>query len=356
MNAAVNYLLLLAPIVVTTLVVIGFLMTMNWLLLVRRPELGNEKRLPRQVTLLVLTLVGIVFIALALPVSESTRNQVIALIGVLTSGVVAFSSTTIIANLMAGIMLRVNRPFKTGDFIRVGDYFGRVSDRGLLDTEIQSEQRELISLPNTYLINNAVAAVSSSGAIISANISLGYDVHHSIIQTLLLAAAEETNLEDPFVQIIELGDFSVSYRVSGLLKDVKSLLTTKSNLYRAILDSLHSNGVEIVSPGFMNQRQLGDLKMIPRYARESPVSESGNNAEAVIFDKAELAEQHETSKQLLQADIAVLEAALKEGGDIDKKLLSEQLTAKRQQLSESGKKAEEAIEETNKPAADTAAS
>ena len=61
-----------------------------------------------------LTLGSLVALVLAFPVSESSRNQIIGLIGLLLSGIIAFSSSTIFANLMAGIMLRVTRPFGTG--------------------------------------------------------------------------------------------------------------------------------------------------------------------------------------------------------------------------------------------------
>ena len=177
-------------------------------------------------------------LVLAFPVSESSRNQIIGLIGLLLSGIIAFSSSTIFANLMAGIMLRVTRPFGTGDFVSVNGHFGRVVERGLLDTEIQTEDRELVAFPNTSLITNPVTVVRSSGTIVSVKLSLGYDIHHSRIETLLLDAVKECGLDEPFVQILELGNFAVTYKASGMLVDTKTLLTARSNLCRAVLDTL----------------------------------------------------------------------------------------------------------------------
>ncbi|MEB3733556.1 mechanosensitive ion channel [Halopseudomonas pachastrellae] len=56
----------------------------------------------------------------------------IALLGLLISGVFAFSSSNIFANLAAGVLMRMTRPFVLGDFISVGEHFGRVAERGLL--------------------------------------------------------------------------------------------------------------------------------------------------------------------------------------------------------------------------------
>ena len=211
-----------------------------------------------------LTVSGLLVTVLAMPINESSRIQLIGLLGIVISGVLAFSSTTIISNLMAGILLRITKPFKVGDFIRLGDHFGRVSERGLFDTEIQTETRELIALPNTYCINNPVSTIRSSGTIISASLSLGYDADRKEIESLLLEAAQSCGLEEPFVHILELGNFAATYRLSGFLEESKLLLSVRSNLYGCVLDTLHNNGIEIMSPSFMSQRQLRDgEKMIP---------------------------------------------------------------------------------------------
>ena len=317
MDTVVAFLMPFIPLVLAIVLVVLGLGALHYVLLARQSHLTSEEKLPRQVTLLVLTIIGLVVISMALPVNESTRNQVIALIGVLLSGVIAFSSTTMVGNLMAGLVLRVNKPFKVGDFIRVEDYSGRVAEMGLLDTEIQTETRELIAFSNTLMVNTPVRVTRASGAIVSVDLSLGYDIHHSEVEKHLLTAAANAELEDPFVQVISLGDFSVSYRVAGLLKEVKSMLSARSRLHKSVLDALHNTGIEIVSPTFMNQRpQLDGVQMIPRQpgsSKEAAASrdeEEETNPEAIVFDKAEEAEQHEKNREGLAEQIAAINKQL----------------------------------------------
>jgi len=319
-----------APLLIAIVFVIGVLVALHYILLAKQSHLTSEQKLPRQVGMLVLTIVGAVVIAMTLPVSESTRNQVIALIGVLISGVIAFSSTTMVGNLMAGIVLRVNRPFKVGDFIKVEGYSGRVTEMGLLDIEIQTESRELIAFANTLMVNSPVSVTRASGAIVSVDISLGYDVHHSIIEKHLLVAAENAELTEPFVQVVGLGDFSVSYRISGLLTEVKSLLSARSRLHKAVLDSLHNADIEIVSPGFINQRPQPDgLKMIAKMPHQA--TQEVTSPEDVIFDKAEEAEQKEKSKESLMQSIADIDAQIAESeGDEKATLKNKKATAEAQ--------------------------
>lgn len=304
----------------------------NWLLLVRKPDLGSERKLPRQLIMLALTIIAIITAILALPISESSSNQLLGIIGLIISGVVAFSSTAIISNMMAGLLLRITKPFRIGDFVSVGEHFGRVSERGLFDTEIQTESRELVSLPNTFFINNPVTTTRSSGTIISHTLSLGYDLHHSKIEPLLSQAAEQSGLSDPFVQITQLGDFSISYRVAGFLTEVKQLLTARSDLCRQILDVLHESGIEIVSPSYMNQRPLdAQNKVIPKLVRSGSIIEENDlstNSIDIAFDKAEQAEKIEARREKIQSDIKQLETTLKEAPKEDAEAIKERIQNK----------------------------
>lgn len=293
-----------------TLCVIGLGLTLfNWLLIKRNPHLASEQRLPRQLIMLLLTFVSVIAFVLSLPLSEAIQNQILALIGILLSGVIAFSSTTIVSNVMAGLVLRFNKPFRIGDFVRVNGFSGRVAEMGLLETEIQTETRELIAFANTILINSPVTVVRSSGAIVSVELSLGYDIHHSKIEKHLLKAGQEAGLEDPFVQVIALGDFSVTYRIAGLLTDVKSMISARSKLHKAVLDNLHNAGIEIVSPTFVNPRPQAEGKlMIPAKQKANRAAKSENTLpEDMIFDKAEEAETIQRDKLTLEAELAIVQ-------------------------------------------------
>lgn len=312
MDSIIHVFIPFLPLLVAVSSVVVILGALHYWLLAKPTHLTQQQKLPRQVGLLVLTISGLLAIAMSLPVSESTRNQVIALIGVLLSGVIAFSSTTMVGSLMAGLVLRVNKPFRVGDFIKVEGYSGRVAEMGLLDTEIQTETRELIAFSNTYMVNTPVTVTRASGAIVSVDLSLGYDLHHSIVEQHLLSAAKQAELNEPFVQVVALGDFSVSYRVAGLLTEVKSMLSARSRLHKAVLDTLHGAGIEIVSPTFMHQRpQQEGVAMIPTASFSPPQAvapkDTNNNPESLVFDKAEQAEKEVKSREALTEQITQLE-------------------------------------------------
>jgi len=296
-------------------------MAANYLL--RRKTAGSTDRsLIRQITLLIIVFTGILILILSFPWPGDLRSQIGSLLGIIVSGVLAFSSATFIGNMLAGILLRVINNFKSGDFITVEDYFGRVSERGLFHTELQTVNRDLITLPNLFLATKPVEVTRSSGTFLTCEVSLGYDVSRIKIEKCLLEAAKKAGLQDAFVLIIGLGDFSVVYEIHGLLHDVKRIMTAKSQLNGAILDVLHEADIEIVSPNFMNQRQTGETIFIPAKEKIIEKETTTKAAEDVIFDKANEAENIENRKQrLLEVEdkIKSLQAEIKDCSDLDLK-------------------------------------
>ncbi len=251
---------------------------------------GNKFR--RQVVTLLIGLVGVLIIIIAVP-EATARGQLLTFLGIIISATITLSSTTLMGNILAGLMLRALRNFKPGDFVRVDKHFGRVSERGLFHVEIQTQDRDLTTLPNLYLATNPMRVVRASGTFVSAEISLGYDIPRTRVKRLLLAAAEAAELSDPYVHVIKLGDFSVTYRVAGLLTEVKQLITSRSRLREMMLDKLHAEGIEIVSPTYMHTRAIDlAMRVVPALDPddEGPAVPVGTTQpEKIVFDKAEKA-------------------------------------------------------------------
>ena len=252
-----------------------------------KPHLAFRRQLIQLAGVLAIILALILF----LPLNTELRGQLLGLYGIVVSATVALSSTTLVGNVMAGIMLKTIKSCRPGYYITVGDHFGRVTTMDLLHTEIQTEERDLTTLPNLYLVSNPVRVMRTSGTLLYVELSLGYDVSRHEIEKLLLAAATETELESPFVQIRELGDFSVTYRVSGLLTEVNRLLDKRRELRARTMDALHAAGIEIVSPNFMNTRNFDtNEQFIPDVGAIDEPVDTGPSTDALVFDKAEEAE------------------------------------------------------------------
>lgn len=262
----------------------------------------------RQLIQLAGSLLVILFLILLLPFGDILRGQLLSLFGLIVSATIALSSTTLVGNVMAGIMLKTIGNCRPGNYVTVGDHFGRISEMDLLHTEIQTEERDLTTLPNLYLVTHPVRVMRDSGTVLFVELSLGYDVSRHLIEEVLVKAAEECELESPFVQIRNLGDFSVTYRISGLLNTVNRILDKRRELRRRTMDALHAEGIEIVSPTFMNTRGLSKTQaVIPEVNHDLDDAIPDQSTDALVFDKAEKAE----SVERLRIQLADIEKRVK---------------------------------------------
>ncbi len=327
MDILLNFMSSLGPTIITILFVLGIYYVANFLLS-RQSKGKADWSIIKSLILFAIALIGFIAIILSLPMDQGLKGQVTGLIGIVISAALALSSATFIGNGLAGIMLRSINSFKPGDFIRVNDHFGRITERGLFHTEIQTENRDLKTLPNLYLATNPVSVTRATGTFISSMVSLGYDVNRLKIEKALLQAAQDADLKDPFVRITELGDYSVVYKVYGMLEEIKTILTAESRLNVLTLDALHGAGIEIVSPTFMNQRQVGETVFIPKKTKIKDSELHHAKPEDLIFDKADEAESLEKLKERQTEALEKINTIEKEIKDNDDEKLGSGLDEK----------------------------
>jgi len=167
-------------------------------------------------------------------------------------------------------------------------------------------------------VTQPTKVVRASGTVISGEVSLGYDVPRTEVADVLCKAASESGLKEPFVHVRELGDFSILYRVAGLLEDVESLISARSRLRESMLDALHVANIEIVSPTFMNSRVYADDRAFipePSLSRRKPAQPK---AEAIVFDKAaEAASLEELKTRIESIDVELERLSEQSSPDLD---------------------------------------
>jgi len=231
-------------------------------------------------------LIGVLVFILSLPIDKSLKGQILSFLAIIISAGIALSSTTILGNLIAGFMNNSMNRFRNGDLIKIGDLQGRVTKKSIFHTEIQLEDSNFITIPNLYIANNPVKLIRKTNTVISTSVSLGYDVSRNRIEEALKEAAILTGLNDPYVYITDLGDFSVVYKIHGFLDDSNKFFSTQSLLNGNVMDNLNKKGIEIVSPTFMNQRRVDEKEFIPAKEVKKPIPKDESSPEELIFSEA----------------------------------------------------------------------
>ncbi|MFO7932796.1 MAG: mechanosensitive ion channel [Bacteroidales bacterium] len=282
------------------IVILTLLLILNSWIFRRIRTTPSDGNITRGSIAFFLVLVGIVAFILSLPIDKSFKGQILSFLGIIISAGIALSSTTVLGNLIAGFMNNSMNRFRNGDLIRIGEFQGRVTRKGVFHTEIQLEDSNFITVPHLFIATNPVKLTRKTNTVISASVSLGYDVHRNRIEDALKKAAMDTGLTDPYVYITQLGDYSVSYKIHGFLEDSSKFFSTSSLLNGKVMDTLHEEGIEIVSPSFRNQRRVDEKHFIPERTVEKPETKEETAPEELIFDEAIKSEQIEKKRDLLK--------------------------------------------------------
>ncbi len=265
-----------------------------------RDTVESSKKWPyqRQLIISLLTIAGMFLAIGSLPLEQESKNQILAVMGILLSAIIALSSTTLVGNMMAGIMLRMMGEFRGGDFIEVDNIIGRVTNLGIFHTEIQQVNRDMVSLPNLLLVQNKVKITRRDGTFINIAVSIGFSTDYTIVEEALKEAAISCSLTDPFVFIEAFLDNAICYRLYGLLNQPNERLSKSSELHKAVLHTMSVKGIEIASPSLIDRREFNkEEQYIPILQKKNAIKSDDLVIEEKVFDKAEEAQSIEDLKQ-----------------------------------------------------------
>lgn len=181
-----------------------------------------------------------------------------------------FGSSTSLGNIVSGLALTYMRSFKDGDRVKIGDVTGDIVEKNLLVTRVRTIKNEVISIPNSNVLNNHTINFSKDapdrGLILHTTITIGYDVPWKTVQALTLKAALATRLIEtepaPFIYQTSLDDFYVSYQVNAYTRSPNNQASIYSELHQNILDQFNQAGVEILSPHYRALRD-GSMMAMP---------------------------------------------------------------------------------------------
>ncbi len=128
-----------------------------------------------------------------------------------------------LANLAAGVMIIMLKPFKTGDFVTAGSNSGIIDEIGLFYTMLHTPDNQRVIMPNSSIVNSTITNTSAlETRRIDLVISVSYGDHigkaRDVILGILDAEARVLKEPAPLVAVSELADSSVNFNVRPWVK------------------------------------------------------------------------------------------------------------------------------------------
>lgn len=181
------------------------------------------------------------------------------------AAVAAFASQHALANVVGGIFIVIFKPFRVGDFIKVGELnMGVVEDITLRHTVIKSFENRRVIIPNASINNETIvnSSIGQEETCMFIEVGISYNSDHDIASDLMQKVcevhpeaidnrtAEEKAIDIPkvIVRLIELGDSAQLLRAYVWAKDPMTGFFMKCDLLKSIKKEFDQHDIEIPFP------------------------------------------------------------------------------------------------------------
>ncbi|WP_242098400.1 mechanosensitive ion channel domain-containing protein [Sphingomonas sp. CROZ-RG-20F-R02-07] len=179
---------------------------------------------------------------------------------------VGFGLQKTFGNLIAGLILLMDRSVKPGDVIVVGETFGAVTKIGVRAVSVVTRDGKEHLIPNEQLMTQPVEnwSYSSRNVRIHIKVGIGYDSDLPLAQRLMIEAAlaspRALKEPKPAVWLTGFGDSSVDHEILVWITDPEAGVgNVRSDVLNRLWLSFRENGIEIPFP----QRDIHIRSQVP---------------------------------------------------------------------------------------------
>jgi small conductance mechanosensitive channel len=177
-----------------------------------------------------------------------------ALAGIGVVGVaLGFAAQETLANLIAGFLIFLDKPFLVEDWVSVGGQYGQVFEITLRTTRIRTRDNTYVVIPNKTIIDEILVNHSKHGST-RVNVPVGIAYKESIPHARDVVLAALSGIPGilpspaPSVDVVGLGDSSVDLEIRAWVADAGLERPTFHQVLEASKLALDAAGIEIPFP------------------------------------------------------------------------------------------------------------
>jgi len=168
---------------------------------------------------------------------------------------IGFGLQKVVANLLSGVILLLDRSVKPGDVIAINDTYGWINTIGARYVSVVTRDGIEHLIPNEYLISNPVENWSHSDRNVRQRLAFGVSYESDLHKALALAVEAcgdfDRVLKDPqpLCLVKGFGDNTVDLELRLWIQDAeRGLSNIKSDVYLKIWDLFHEHHIEFAYP------------------------------------------------------------------------------------------------------------
>jgi small-conductance mechanosensitive channel len=210
-------------------------------------------------------------LAMAYPYLPGAQTEAFKGLSVLVGLMISLGASNLVGQAASGLILTYGRVFRRGEYVRIADQEGTVTDVGMFATRIRTGLGEEVTISNTTILGsttkNYSRAVQGAGYVLDTTVTIGYDTPWRQVHAMLEEAATRTEgvLTTPAPQVFQtaLSDWYPVYRLvcHATPTEPRPRALLLSALHASIQDVFNTYGVQIMSPQYFEDPK--EAKLVP---------------------------------------------------------------------------------------------
>ncbi len=197
----------------------------------------------------VLLALGIVMAASQLGINVGAALAGLGVVG-LTIG---FAAKDSLSNVMAGFLIFWDKPFHVGEWVTLGDHYGKIAEITMRTTRVQTRDNRWVIIPNASVIDQVLVNHSTNGATrLQIPVGIGYMDEIPKARNAILEAMRQINKvlqsPSPAVVVNDLGASSVDLLVFVWIENAEDEKPVFFEVVETVKIALDKAGVSIPSP------------------------------------------------------------------------------------------------------------
>ena len=207
-----------AAILLSTALIVALVNRYVWDIYFERRKQTPIPHFLREVVALVIFVVALLFVLSFAYHAERGLKSVVATSGV-AAVILGLAGQNLLGGIIAGMSLQINRPYKVGDWLQVGDRFAEVMEINWRSTRLRTNDAIYLDIPNNEIVKSTIVNLHYPTEVHAMRIRVGVDYNvppNRVKDALTRAAQSAVNvLPEPKVRVflVDFADHAVIYEI-----------------------------------------------------------------------------------------------------------------------------------------------
>jgi small-conductance mechanosensitive channel/CRP-like cAMP-binding protein len=202
---------------------------------------------------------GIIFLIVLLFILSYGYHAETQLKGLLAgSGLLAiilgFAGQNLFAGIIGGVSIQINRPYKVGDWLKVGETYGEVREINWRSTRLCTNDEIYLDIPNNEMVSHQIVNLHYPTEVHAMRIRVGidYNVPPNRVKDALARAAQRAKnvLPNPPVRVflVDFSDYAMTYEIKFYMGNHSRINETNDSVRTNVWYELKRQGITIPFP------------------------------------------------------------------------------------------------------------